>query len=70
MKNESKDELKYKAYRFSIKLIKFVSTLPQQRIYWIIADQLVRAGTSIGANIKVNKFLVLNFNFSLLVISF
>lgn len=46
-----KGELKYQAFRFSIKLIKFVSSLPNERIYWIITDQLVRAATSIGANI-------------------
>ena len=44
-------DLKYRAYYFSIKIIKFVGTLPNQRIYWIITDQLVRSATSIGANI-------------------
>lgn len=48
---EKKDELKYRAYRFSVALVKFVSQLPNQRIYWVISDQLLRAGTSIGANI-------------------
>lgn len=47
----ARQELKYRAYRFSIKIIQFVSTLPNQRIYWIIVDQLVRSATSIGANI-------------------
>jgi four helix bundle protein len=51
MFQNNKDQLKYRAYRFSIDLIKFVTTLPNQRIYWIIVDQLVRAATSIGANI-------------------
>ncbi len=32
-------------------IIKFASELPEKRIYWIISDQLVRASTSIGANI-------------------
>lgn len=48
---EKKDELKYRAYRFSVKLVQFVSQLPNQRIYWVTSDQLLRAGTSIGANI-------------------
>lgn len=47
----NKEQLKYRAYRFSIRLIKFASTLPNQRIYWIIMDQLIRSATSIGANI-------------------
>lgn len=50
MKN-NKPELKYRAYHFSIKIVRFVSKLPNQRIYWIITDQLIRAATSIGANI-------------------
>ncbi len=32
-------------------MVKFVSTLPNERIYWIIIDQLTRSATSIGANI-------------------
>lgn len=49
--NNNRSQLKYRAYRFSIKIVKFASTLPNQRIYWIIADQLLRSATSIGANI-------------------
>ncbi|TSC51774.1 MAG: hypothetical protein CEO40_343 [Parcubacteria group bacterium LiPW_72] len=48
---EKQDQVKYRAYRFSIQIIKFVSQLPNQRIFWIITDQLARAATSIGANI-------------------
>lgn len=32
-------------------MVKFASTLPNQRIYWVISDQLLRSATSIGANI-------------------
>lgn len=48
---DGKLDLKYRAYNFSIRIIKFAGTLPNQRIYWIITDQLVRSATSIGANI-------------------
>lgn len=51
MRTAQKDELKYKAYEFSIKVVKFVSALPNQKTYWVIADQLLRSATSIGANI-------------------
>lgn len=47
----SKDHLKYKAYNFSIKAIRFVTQLPNERVYWVIVDQLLRSATSIGANI-------------------
>jgi four helix bundle protein len=49
--NNKKTELKYRAYRFSLAVIEFVNTLPHQRVFWVIADQLLRAATSIGANI-------------------
>lgn len=51
MKNSNKEQLKYRAYNFSIKIVRFVAQLPNQRIYWVIADQLLRSATSIGANI-------------------
>ena len=46
-----KPQLKIRAKFFSINLIKFVGGLPKEQIYWIITDQLLRCGTSIGANI-------------------
>jgi four helix bundle protein len=44
-------DLKTRSYKFSITMMKFLETLPNQRGYWIISDQLLRATTSIGANI-------------------
>jgi len=46
-----KSNIKYRAYNFSIKIIHFVASFPEKRIYWIIGDQLLRSATSIGANI-------------------
>jgi four helix bundle protein len=48
---QSKKDTKYRAYIFSIQIIKFVSSLPEKRIYWSLGDQLLRSATSIGANI-------------------
>jgi four helix bundle protein len=48
---ENKQQLKYRAYQFSIDIIKFINQLPKKRIFWIITDQLIRAATSIGANV-------------------
>ncbi len=50
-----KTELKYRCYYFSIETIKFLNTLPNKKIYWTISDQLLRAATSIGANIVEAK---------------
>ena len=43
--------LKVRVYNFSLEIIRFSTTLPNKRIYWIIMDQLIRSATSIGANI-------------------
>lgn len=46
-----KSDLKSRCYRFSLDLIGFIDTLPKERSCWIISDQLLRSGTSIGANL-------------------
>jgi len=51
MKISNKEELKHRSYKFSIKVVKFTSKLPNQRVFWVIIDQLLRAAMSIGANV-------------------
>ena len=46
-----KTDLKARCYRFSLDVIAFIDTLPNQRSCWIIADQLLRSAMSIGANL-------------------
>lgn len=46
-----KSDLKTRCYKFSLELIAFIDKLPNQRSCWIIGDQLLRSGTSIGANL-------------------
>ncbi|MBI3290115.1 four helix bundle protein [Candidatus Microgenomates bacterium] len=46
-----KTNVKYRAYQFSLTVIKLVATFPEKRVFWIIGDQLLRAATSIGANL-------------------
>ena len=53
--SKSKTELKYRCYYFSISVIGFLKTLPEKRVYWVIADQLLRSATSVGANIVEAK---------------
>ena len=43
--------LRGRCYKFSLDLISLIDSLPNQRSCWIIADQLIRSGTSIGANL-------------------
>lgn len=51
----SKPELKYRAFNFSIKIIKFVEKLPKKQSSKIISGQLLRCATSVGANIVEAK---------------
>lgn len=53
--SKRKSELRYRCYYFSIEIIKFLENLPEKRAYWVMADQLMRCATSIGANIVEAK---------------
>jgi len=46
-----KIKLKDRAYQYSIKIIEFIDTLPADNSSQIIAKQLLRSATSVGANI-------------------
>ena len=48
--NFKSKNVKIRAYNFSLEIITFVNGLPNKRAFWIIGDQLMRAATSIGAN--------------------
>lgn len=50
-----KSNLKYRAYKFSLLVLDFLSSFPDKRIHWIIGDQLLRSSTSVGANIVEAK---------------
>jgi hypothetical protein len=58
---KAKIDLRQRVYQYSLKLIKFIDNLPRDFSSQIIAKQLLRSGTSIGANIFV--FFVLIFCF-------
>jgi len=47
----SKLDIKERSYHFTLKIIKLVESLPNDRVCKIIADQLLKSATSIGANI-------------------
>ena len=46
-----KRDLRQRCYQFSLEIFKLTDTLPQKRSGWVIADQLIRSATSIGANL-------------------
>jgi len=49
------DNLRDRCYRFGLEIIKLCDRFPQKRSAWVIADQLIRAATSIGANLIEGK---------------
>lgn len=46
-----KSDLKDRCFNFSLRIIEFINNLPNKKTFWVIGGQLLRAGTSIGANI-------------------
>ena len=49
-KDRFKEEFKKRIKEFVLNLIQFVDSLPHDRIEKVIGDQLIRSGTSVGAN--------------------
>ena len=50
-KEEFKRMLKLRSFNLARETMKLTDRFPQKRSAWIISDQLLRAATSIGANI-------------------
>jgi len=46
------NELKDRTKRFALRIMKLVDALPQSTAGWAIGKQLIRAGTSVGANYR------------------
>jgi len=54
-KSKLKTDLKQRAYKYSIKIIEFLDSLPQDMSTGVIASQLLRSATSVGANLVEAK---------------
>lgn len=48
----NKEELKQRTKQFAVEIIRFVATFPRKKESNIIGHQLIRSGTSIGANYR------------------
>lgn len=53
--NIKSNDVKIRAYKFSLDIISFVNDLPNKRGFWVIGDQLLRSATSVGANMVEAK---------------
>jgi four helix bundle protein len=49
--NLKSNNVKIRAYKLSLEMIKFINSLPDKKTFWSIGDQLLCSCTSIGANI-------------------
>lgn len=49
--DSSKTDIKERSYSFALKIIKLVESLSNDPTSRVIGDQLLRSGTSVGANI-------------------
>ena len=48
----NKDEMKQRTRQFALRVIRLVESLPKGRIADVISSQLLRSGTSVGANYR------------------
>ncbi len=48
----NKDDMKYRTKQFALEIVKFVYSLPREKISDVLGRQLLRSGTSVGANYR------------------
>ena len=46
-----KSDLRERCYRFSLSILRLTDSLPAKRSAYVIADQLIRSASSVGANL-------------------
>lgn len=51
LNSKFKSDIRQRCFKFSLAIIDLLDSLPNKRSAWVIADQLIRAATSIGANL-------------------
>jgi four helix bundle protein len=50
--NEKQNPLKDKSFQFALKIVKLCTFLSERKREYVMSKQLLRSGTSIGANIR------------------
>jgi len=55
LNSKFKSDLIQRCYNFSLAVLNLTDNLPQKKSAWIMADQLIRSSTSIGANLVEGK---------------
>jgi four helix bundle protein len=49
------DDLKQRTQQFALRIIRLCERLPQRPAAWVIGKQLLRSGTSVGANYRAAR---------------
>jgi hypothetical protein len=49
---EFKKGLEERTLAFSVRLLDYLSLLPNKKVFWLIIDQVGRSGASVGANYR------------------
>ena len=49
---EFKNGLEERTLAFSVRLLNYLGSLPNRKVFWLIIDQLGRSGASVGANYR------------------
>ncbi|MCX7929051.1 MAG: four helix bundle protein [Patescibacteria group bacterium] len=55
LKSEKNNNVRYRAFKFSLAIINFISNIKKNQILSVIFDQLLRLSTSVGANLVEAK---------------
>ena len=50
----NRDDFKKRTKAYALRVIRLVASLPEDRISRVLGDQLLRAGTSVGANYRAS----------------
>ena len=54
--NDTMKMLRERSFSFAVRIVKFVQSLEDNRKGWVLSRQLLKSGTSIGANIREAHF--------------
>lgn len=52
MNDKNSKEVQTRSKKFELEIIKFIEILPNSRVGWTFADQIIRSSTSVAANYR------------------
>ena len=54
--NDTMKMLRERSFSFAVRIVKFVQGLEDNKKGWVLSGQLLKSGTSVGANIREARF--------------